>query len=395
MLEREKLQKYYYKFGFVLSTIYPDKSILYLNLYINNMEKAKVYIAVVVLQCSYAGMILLSKAAMSSGMNPSVFVAYRQAFAFFALLPFAFFFTSKGDSPIPWTGFCKIFFVSSYGLALGFNLNLGGLKYISATFGTAILSIVPALVFIMAVCLRIEKLSISKWHGVAKVLGAILGVSGTMAFTFYKGPPLFSNHHNAHHPFDQNTHSKHQWIKGALLAIAGQLFYAMWLTMQAPLLIQYPGKFRLTILQCGFSCLSATLYAAAIQRHPSSWKLRWDIDLLSVAYCGVIVTGLSYWLQAWVIEKKGPVFSAIFGPLALVIAAIFSALFLNETLRWGSVLGCGLLVGGLYSFLWGRNREAHIKAQQVLDHQIQEAHFQSPPVSMSPDEEQGKLPQKS
>ncbi|XP_057795508.1 WAT1-related protein At1g43650-like isoform X2 [Salvia miltiorrhiza] len=356
MLEREKLQKYYYKFGFVLSTIYPDKSILYLNLYINNMEKAKVYIAVVVLQCSYAGMILLSKAAMSSGMNPSVFVAYRQAFAFFALLPFAFFFTSKGDSPIPWTGFCKIFFVSSYG---------------------------------------IEKLSISKWHGVAKVLGAILGVSGTMAFTFYKGPPLFSNHHNAHHPFDQNTHSKHQWIKGALLAIAGQLFYAMWLTMQAPLLIQYPGKFRLTILQCGFSCLSATLYAAAIQRHPSSWKLRWDIDLLSVAYCGVIVTGLSYWLQAWVIEKKGPVFSAIFGPLALVIAAIFSALFLNETLRWGSVLGCGLLVGGLYSFLWGRNREAHIKAQQVLDHQIQEAHFQSPPVSMSPDEEQGKLPQKS
>ncbi|KAL8552154.1 hypothetical protein ACS0TY_001008 [Phlomoides rotata] len=51
---------------------------------------------------------------------------------------------------------------------------------------------------------------------------------------------------------------------------------------------------------------------------------------------GIIVTGMSYWLQAWVIEKKGPVFSAIFGPLALIIAAIFSAIFLHETFHWGS-----------------------------------------------------------
>ncbi|XP_057795543.1 WAT1-related protein At1g43650-like [Salvia miltiorrhiza] len=327
-----------------------------------SMEKEKAYIAVIVLQCSYAGMMVLSKAAMSSGMKPSVFVAYRQAFAFFSLLPFAFFFTSKG-SPLTWSGLCKIFFVSSYGLALSFNLNLAGLEYISATFGTAILSIVPALVFIMAVCLRIERLDMRKWHGVAKVLGSIISLSGAMAFTFYKGHALYHTS-TAHHPLDD---SKHQWIKGALLAIAGQLFYAMWITMQAPLLKQYPGKLRLTILQCGFSCLSATVYAAAVERHPSAWTLRWDIQLLSLAYCGVIVTGLSYWLQAWVIEQKGPVFAAIFNPLALVIAAIISAFLLNETLHWGSVLGCGLLVVGLYCFLWGRNREVDTKTQQILE----------------------------
>lgn len=57
------------------------------------MEKQKAaYIAVILLQFSYAGMILFSKAAMSSGMKPSVFVSYRQAFATVALLPFAFFF---------------------------------------------------------------------------------------------------------------------------------------------------------------------------------------------------------------------------------------------------------------------------------------------------------------
>ncbi|KAL8515150.1 hypothetical protein ACS0TY_014019 [Phlomoides rotata] len=80
------------------------------------MKKEKAYIAVIVLQFSYAGMILFSKAAMSSGMKPSVFVAFRQAFATFALLPFIFVFSSnKGSAPLAWTGFCKIFFVSSYG----------------------------------------------------------------------------------------------------------------------------------------------------------------------------------------------------------------------------------------------------------------------------------------
>lgn len=55
-------------------------------------EKRKVYIAMLFIHCVYAGMALFSKAAISKGMNPFVFVVYRQAFAFLALAPFAFFF---------------------------------------------------------------------------------------------------------------------------------------------------------------------------------------------------------------------------------------------------------------------------------------------------------------
>lgn len=56
------------------------------------MEGAKPYIAMIFIQFVYAGMALFSKAAISSGMNPYVFVFYRQAFASLALAPFAFFF---------------------------------------------------------------------------------------------------------------------------------------------------------------------------------------------------------------------------------------------------------------------------------------------------------------
>lgn len=56
------------------------------------MKSQKPYIAMIFIQFVYAGMALFSKAAISSGMNPFVFVFYRQAFASLALAPFAFFF---------------------------------------------------------------------------------------------------------------------------------------------------------------------------------------------------------------------------------------------------------------------------------------------------------------
>uniref|UniRef100_A0A5B7C2Q1 WAT1-related protein n=1 Tax=Davidia involucrata TaxID=16924 RepID=A0A5B7C2Q1_DAVIN len=56
------------------------------------MEKNKPYIAMIFIQFVYTGMSLFSKAAISEGMKPSVFVAYRQGFATLALAPFAFFF---------------------------------------------------------------------------------------------------------------------------------------------------------------------------------------------------------------------------------------------------------------------------------------------------------------
>lgn len=54
-------------------------------------EKNKPYVVMIFIQFVYAGMSLLSKAAITEGMNPHVFVVYRQALATLALAPFAFF----------------------------------------------------------------------------------------------------------------------------------------------------------------------------------------------------------------------------------------------------------------------------------------------------------------
>ncbi|KAK4490190.1 hypothetical protein RD792_000847 [Penstemon davidsonii] len=357
------------------------------------MKKQRPYIAMIIIQFIYAGMFLFSKASISSGMKPSVFATYRQAFATLALTPFALFYERKGSHALTFRALCKIFVVSSCGISVTLNLHYAGLHYVSATVATAIPNTTPTVVFILAVCLRMERLAITKKHGMAKVLGSILGLLGAMAFTFYKGPPLYSSSKNElayNSTSHTKTYSKEEWIKGSLILFAANSIWCIWLIMQPSILKEYPAKLRLTTLQCGLSCVTTTIYGAIRERDISSWKLGWDFNLLSVAYCGVVVTGITYWLQVWVVDKKGPVFAGVFGPLALAVTAIFSALFLNETLHWGSILGGALLISGLYSFLWGKNKEAQSSAKQNMDPSKEEAQLECIVTVKSPADEQEK-----
>ncbi|KAK6115037.1 hypothetical protein DH2020_007306 [Rehmannia glutinosa] len=354
------------------------------------ISKQMPLIAMISTQFIYAAMFLLSKAAISSGMKPSVFVAYRQALATLALAPFAYFIDRKRCPPLTFYLLCKISIVCTCGMTLSLNLHYIALNYISATFATAVTNTIPAMVFIIAVCSRIESLAITEKHGWAKVLGSVLGISGAMVFTFYKGPHLYSGSKNEAHNLIAMSYTKKEWIKGSLLLVAANLTWAIWLVMQAPILKEYPATLRLTTLQCGLSCLTTTIYGAVMERNISSWKLGWNVNLLSVAYSGIVVSGINYSMQVWVVEKKGPAFTAIFSPLALILTASSSALLFHESLYWGSVLGGAMLVAGLYAFLWGKNKEAQFGAQHKLDLSKEQAHLEPIITSKSPNDEQEK-----
>ncbi|KAL3845433.1 hypothetical protein ACJIZ3_002836 [Penstemon smallii] len=340
--------------------------------FVKILEKKKSYIAMIFVQFSYAGMALFSKAAISKGMNPYVFVAYRQAFAVFALAPFAFFLERKRADPLTYSLMWKIFLISLFGITLSLNLYTYALNYVSATFASASINTIPALTFLIAVMFRIESFSVRNLPGFAKFVGLVVSLSGAMVFAFVKGPQV--NFMNWSRAVDQKTindsvstlqHlSNKDVMKGCLLMLSANAAWASWLVMQAPLVKQYPAKIRLTMLQCLFSCLQSTVWAMTMERNVTSWKLQWDFNLFSVSYCGVVVTGISYWLQVWAVEDKGPLFTSTFTPLALIITAIISAFLWKEILYLGSICGGMLLVGGLYCVLWGKNKEAEIEANK-------------------------------
>ncbi|CAL1363060.1 unnamed protein product [Linum trigynum] len=325
------------------------------------MEDQKPYILLLFLQLIYAGMALFSKAAISGGggMSSYVFVTYRLAFASVALAPFALFLKSEKAVPLPYKVLMKIILLSFFGQTVGLNLYYYAISYTTATFAAAATNAIPATTFIVAVVMRMERLSIRKVHGMAKVIGSAVGVSGALVFALVKGPALVNDVHTStskHGPL-KNCCSKGDWIKGSLVMILANTIWSLWVIIQGRMVKQYPAKVRFTALQCVFGCVMAAVVAVVAERDASAWKLGWNIHLYAVAYCGVVVTGLTYWLQLWAIQRKGPVFAAMFTPLALIVAAIFSAIVWKEVLYLGSLGGAVLLVGGLYLVLWGKNKE--------------------------------------
>ncbi|KAL1561163.1 WAT1-related protein-like protein [Salvia divinorum] len=327
----------------------------------------KPYLAMILVQLAYAGMALFSKTAMAKGMNPFVFVAYRQAFATLALLPFALFLERKSGDQLSYSLLWKIFLVSLFGITLSLNLYVYAINYVSATFGSASNNSVPVFTFVVAVGLRIERFSIRELSGILKIVGTVVSFSGAMVFAFVKGPQfsiVYLSEGKAMSDNGNDISSKEKWIQGCLLMLLSNVIWASWLVMQAPLVKIYPAKFRLTMLQCLFSCVQSTVWGMAVQRDISSWKLTWDFSLLSVTYCGVVVTGLSYWLFLWAVESKGPLFTAAFTPLQLIFTAIFSAFLWNEMLHIGSLCGGMLLIIGLYCVLWGKKKQVQSEADK-------------------------------
>ncbi|EAY72968.1 hypothetical protein OsI_00840 [Oryza sativa Indica Group] len=335
------------------------------------MDAKKPYIIVIVIQLINTGLFVISKAAFNHGMNTFVFIFYRQAAASLLLLPLAIVLERRNAPPMSLRLFTKLFLYALLGNTLSLNMYNLGLKYTSPTVASATTNSIPVVTFFFALLLRraqsiihlwVEVIRLKSLSGAAKMAGVVLCVGGVLAIALYAGPAISPvNHHRAfggggHESASATTRTR--WVKGTLLMLLSNATWSLWTVLMASLLREYPSKLLATAAQCALSAAqSLALAAAAAGRDPAAWRLRPDAGLLAVAYSAVAVTGASLYMQAWCIEKKGPVFLAMSNPLSFVFT-IFCALFvLGEVVHLGSVVGGVLMVVGLYSVLWGKSKE--------------------------------------
>ncbi|XP_039133736.1 LOW QUALITY PROTEIN: WAT1-related protein At5g64700-like [Dioscorea cayenensis subsp. rotundata] len=266
------------------------------------MDGVRPYAVVIFIQLLSAGSFMITKAAFTFGLNPLVFVFYRQAAGTVLLVPLAMILVirRKTQPPLPFMLLFKTFMLVLIGMSIHFDMCGIALSYVSATAASSIINSLPVFTFIFAVLFRMETLKLKSRSGIVKILGII--------------------------------------FCGILLK-------------------DYQSKLLFTTFLNMFSTIQSFIIAIIFQRDFAKWKLHWDIGLLAIGYCGVLVTGLSYYLQAWCVEKKGPVFLVMSTPLSSVFTMIGSSFILGEKINLGSVLGGISMVAGLYSVLWGKSME--------------------------------------
>lgn len=277
--------------------------------------KKKPYVVAVIIQLIYTGMFVVSKAAFNEGMSTYVFIFYRQAAGSILLLPLALLHQRKnGRSPLSFVLLLKLFVFALIGITFSLNLYHVSLKFTSATVAAATDNSLPAVTFFLALLLRMEVVHVKSPSGIAKLTGVALCIAGVLTVALYAGPSLnpvsHSHRHLAPAPGAPTRAEGGAWIKWTFLMVVANTAWSLWIVLQAALLREYPNKLLVTAAQCVFSALQSLVVAVAAERDLSRWRLRLDVGLLTVAYSGLMVMGVAYYLQAWCVEMKGPVFLA-------------------------------------------------------------------------------------
>ncbi|XP_077245740.1 protein WALLS ARE THIN 1-like [Tasmannia lanceolata] len=328
-------------------------------------ERAKLHMAMIALQFGYAGFHVVSRMALNMGVSKLVFPVYRNIIALLLLAPFAFFLEKKERPALTLSFLVQFFFLALCGITANQGFYLLGLENTSPTFASAIQNSVPAITFLMAAALRIEKVRINRKDGIAKVMGTICCVGGATVITLYKGPTLFGPtlHGTYLHQQQESSISLlgnadgKNWTLGCLYLIGHCLSWSGWLVFQAPVLKKYPARLSVTSFTCFFGVLQFLVIAAFMERDINAWHFHSGWELFTILYAGFVASGIAFAVQIWCIDRGGPVFVAVYQPVQTLVVAIVASIALGEKFYLGGIIGAVLIITGLYLVLWGKSEE--------------------------------------
>ncbi|KAF5742856.1 hypothetical protein HS088_TW09G00917 [Tripterygium wilfordii] len=332
------------------------------------------------LQFSYAALAIVSRAAFVQGTSPRVFVVYRQAIATLFVGPIAYFTRKSSGSSIGLRSFSLIFLVSLIGVTINQNIYFEGLFLASSPMASAMGNLVPAITFVMASIAGLEKVNIRSSRSIAKIVGTVFCVGGAVSMAMLKGPKLL----NSEFPQANSIFSSggENWLLGCLLLFGSSCCWSLWLILQVPLSISYPDPLSLSAWICFLATIQSAVLTFFLEQNADAWILHSKLELISVFFAGALGSGLSFFVQAWVVSQKGPLFSAMFNPLCTVIVTILATAFVHEDIYTGSMIGALGVVIGLYMVLWGKAKE-HVKIEEDTDPNL-------PTVNILIDESSGK-----
>ncbi|KAL6861222.1 hypothetical protein ACP4OV_016922 [Aristida adscensionis] len=345
------------------------------------LSEAKPYLAMVLLQVGFSGMYIVAVASLRRGMSHYVLVVYRNLVATVLMSPFAILLERGVRPKMTPTIFLKIMGLALLEPVLDQNLYYMGAKLTSAGFASALVNILPAVTFLMALLFRMEKLRLRSLHSQAKIVGTACTVAGAVLMILYHGPVVpfpwsaaaaaGGHHHVA--AAAAASQSSASWLNGTIMVVASCVCWSGFFILQSNTLQSYPAELSLTALICVLgTAMSGAVALVAERRDMGAWVIGLDTRLFTVVYSGIVCSGVAYYVQGLVTRARGPVFVTAFQPLCMIITAVMGSTILKEQITLGSVIGAAIIVVGLYSLIWGKSKDHHVDGKAAANGAVAE-----------------------
>ncbi|KAJ8441909.1 hypothetical protein Cgig2_014378 [Carnegiea gigantea] len=324
-------------------------------------------VAMVLLQCVYAIMALLNRAALMKGMSPRVFIFYRQAIATLVISPVAFLTREKSSTASMGVRTFLLVFVAAFiGVLLNQTMYFEGLYLASSSIASAMSNLVPAVTFLTAAIIGMEQVNLRRLSSIAKILGTAFCVGGAVSMALLKGPKML----NAQILPPSNSLvfqslAVDTWLLGCLCLFASMCCWSFWLILQVPITACYPDHISLSAWMCFLAMLQAGAVAFFFERDLQAWNLSSHLDLTCCFFSGIFGSGIQFFVQSWCVSRRGPVFTAMFSPLCTVITTVLACAFLHEQVYLGSLVGATAVITGLYVVLWGKSEELKVRQMEA------------------------------
>ncbi|KAF7104204.1 hypothetical protein CFC21_105122 [Triticum aestivum] len=327
---------------------------------VGSWRKVMPYMAMVFLQFGYAGLFLLSVASLRQGMSHYVLVVYRNAIAAAAMAPFALWFERKTRRKMTLSLFYKIVALALLEPVLDQNFFYIGARNTSASFSSALTNVLPAVTFVNAILIRMERINIKERRSQAKIAGTVITVGGALLMVLFRGPVLnfpWTKHAGSHAVTDTASHSSGCWLLGIFMILLSSFCWSVFFILQSHTLRSYPSELSLTTMICVMGVVQSGVVALVMERDTKAWAIGFDMRLLTAAYSGVMCSGVAYYLQGIVIQERGPVFVTAFCPLCMIIVTVLGSFILSEVITLGRITGAMIIVVGLYALIWGKSND--------------------------------------
>ncbi|PIN09879.1 Permease of the drug/metabolite transporter (DMT) superfamily [Handroanthus impetiginosus] len=299
---------------------------------------------------------IISKMAMSKGTSFYILSVYSNGLATLVVFPTAFLFYRSKRPPLSLAVLWRIFLLASFGCFAEIG-SYAGINYSSPTLSTAMLNLVPAFTYILAIIFRMEQVNMKSLSTISKSLGTIISISGAFIVTFYKGPAILNMPLTSESVTQLYIPVTQNWILGGFLLACASFLTASWCILQASILKMYPAEMIVVAFYCLFVTIQASFVTLIAERDLTAWRIEAKIGLIAVLYSAFINIAYRLYVTAWCIWRSGPLFVSLFKPLTIVIAIVIGVVFMQDVLYLGSLVGAMVLIVGFYAVMWGKAKE--------------------------------------